>query len=277
MRPAIGDVMTDLRIAALCYRYAGRRCDTLKTIDRLLHRAESADIVLLPEDSAEPNGTTGEPVPGAFTEWLQNRAAFHGVTLIANLMEEAEEGRFSTCCIIGHTGAMMGKYRKIQLSYSDRCHRGLIPGGEASVFKWNRIRFGVAVCYDTWYPEVIRLQALRGAQIVFAPFKEESRFLSRARTLISARAIENLMWMVCCGGGSSSQGLSYQPFAWVVSPSGEMVSEQGNGEVLIYHLKDIEKTRKEEKALKNWNRPFDALFSSMARKDPLEEMRQIEK
>jgi predicted amidohydrolase len=260
--------MTDLRVAALCYCYAGERRDNLKTIARLFPMVGAADIVLLPEDSVDPDGTEGETVPGPFTDWLQDMAAFHGITLIANLVEQTEEGRFDTCCIIDHTGKMTGKYRKIQLSHSDIQRRGLTPGQTPSVFKWNNICFGVSICYDTWYPEIIRMQALQGAQIIFAPFKEEFQFISRVRSLVSARSVENLIWMVCTGGGGAGAGISYHPFAWIVSPSGEIVRESGNEEFIVYKLRDIEKTREREKALKNWNRPFDTQFGDIRRKDP---------
>jgi predicted amidohydrolase len=260
--------MTDLRVAALCYRYAETRLDNQKTIDRLLPRVKASDIVLLPEDSADPDGTEGESIPGPFTGWLQEKAAFYDVALVANLVERTEGGRFDSCCIIDRTGQMIGKYRKIQLSHSDIHRRGLTPGRTPSVFTRNNICFGVAVCYDVWYPEIVRMQALQGAQIIFAPFKEESQFVSRVRALVSARAVENLIWMVCAGGGSAGAGISYHPFAWIVSPSGEIVRESGEEEFIVYQLRDIEKTRERERALKNWNRPFDTQFGDIRRKDP---------
>ncbi len=252
--------MTDLRIAALCYSSASHNEDNLNIISRLLPQVETADIVLLPEDSADLDGKEGETIPGPFTDWLREKALSHGVTLIANLVERTKGGLFNTCCIIDRTGRMIGKYRKIQLSHSDQHHRGLIPGRTPSIFTWNEIRFGVAICYDVWYPEIIRAQALQGAQIVFAPFKEEPRFLSRVRSLVSARAVENLVWILCAGRGSTGPEPSYHPFAWVVSPSGEIVLEAEKKEFIVYCIQDIEKTREREKALKNWNRPFDSQF-----------------
>ena len=258
--------MTDLRIAALCYQYISDRQDNLKTITRLLRKVEQADIVLLPEDSTGLEENEGEAIPGPFTDWLQEKASYHGATLIANLVEKTEDGHFSTCCIIDRTGHMIGKYRKIQLSHSDRHDRGLLPGSKPSIFTWNKIAFGVAICYDIWYPEIVRIQALQGAQIIFAPFKEEVQFISRALALVSARAIENLVWIVCCGGESTEPGPAYHPFAWVISPSGKLVLEAGKEEFIVYHLRNIEKAREQEKALKNWNRPFDSQFGDIRRK-----------
>ena len=255
--------MTDLRIAAFCYRYGSDRQDNIKTITRLLRKVEPTDIVLLPEDSAGLGENEGEPIPGPFTDWLQDEASYHGTTLIANLIEKTEEGQFSTCCIIDHTGHMIEKYRKIQLSHTDRNHRGLLPGNKPSIFTLNNISFGVAICYDVWYPEIIRIQALQGAQIIFAPFKEEVQFIPRVRALVSARAIENLVWIICCGGKSTGPGPSYHSFAWLVSPSGEIIHEAGNEEFMVYHLSDVEGSREREKALKSWNRPFDTQFGGI--------------
>jgi predicted amidohydrolase len=259
--------MTDVRIAALCYQYSRSGQGNRETIRRLLSEAGSVDIAPLPEDSAGPDALQGESIPGPFTEWLQETAARLGVALIGNLIEKADEGRFDTCCIIDRSGDICGIYRKIQLSHSDRHARRLRPGDSLAVFSWRGLPIGVAVCYDTWYPEIIRLQALRGARIMFAPFKEEPRFLSRVRSLVSARAIENLVWMVCCGAGWKGPGPTLRSFAWVVAPSGEFVKDAGQEEFLVYHIRNLEKTREEERSLKNWNRPYDARFGGLSLKD----------
>ena len=254
--------MTDVNIGAFCYRYGRNRQANQDIIERLLSEFGQIDIVLLPEDSLDPDARQGEPIPGPSTEWLQETALNFDVALIGNLVEKTDEGCFDTSCFIDRSGHLLGRYRKIQLSHTDRHRRGLSAGDSPGVFSWNGISLGIAICYDTWYPEIIRLQALQGAQIIFAPFKEEAQFLPRVRSLVSARAIENLVWMVCCGGGHSltgraGTGISFQSFAWVVAPSGEIVQDASQAESLVYHIQNVEKERGTEKAIKNWNRPYD--------------------
>jgi predicted amidohydrolase len=72
-----------------------------------------------------------------------------------------------------------------------------VPGNEFPVFDTVHGKVGLAMCSEVYMPEVSRALALRGAEIIFMPAgKDKNRLWATWRTLIWARAIENLAIVV---------------------------------------------------------------------------------
>lgn len=251
--------MAEVRVTSLCYTGEGSVERNKRKISRLLEKIPDTDFLLLPEDAPDIDGRYAEEIPGPFSLWLQDLALDLSINIIGHLTEKAEGALFSTSLIIDRKGRITGKYRKIQLSYSDEKKRNLTRGKEVSVFHLDGISFGVAVCYDIWYPQVIQRMALKGARIVFVPFKEEEIYFSYLRSLAAARAIENVICLACCGGGGRSLrfDLTFKPFAFFVLPSGRIAREETASGYAHYMFPDLETIIREEKRPKHWKRPFD--------------------
>ncbi len=72
-----------------------------------------------------------------------------------------------------------------------------VPGDEFPVFDTAFGKVGLAMCSEIYVPEVARALALRGAELIFMPAgKDKKRLWATWRTLIWARAIENLAVVV---------------------------------------------------------------------------------
>jgi predicted amidohydrolase len=72
-----------------------------------------------------------------------------------------------------------------------------VPGSEFPVFETVHGTVGLAMCSEVYMPEVSRALALRGAELIFMPAgKDKNRLWATWRTLIWARAIENLAIVV---------------------------------------------------------------------------------
>jgi predicted amidohydrolase len=72
-----------------------------------------------------------------------------------------------------------------------------VPGDEFPVFETTHGKVGLAMCSEVYMPEVSRALALRGAELIFMPAGiDKNRLWSTWRTLIWARAIENLAIVV---------------------------------------------------------------------------------
>jgi predicted amidohydrolase len=64
-------------------------------------------------------------------------------------------------------GGYIGKQRKIHLSRDEVLHyKG---GKDLPVFDLGKCRVGIAICYDNMFPEIARILALRGAEILLMP------------------------------------------------------------------------------------------------------------
>ena len=83
--------------------------------------------------------------------------------------------------------------------------------GKLKVFEAEWGRFAVLICYDVEFPELVRLAAIAGAEVIFVPSCTDDRqgYL-RVRYCAQARAIENQVYVV---QSSTVGGLSRYPAA----------------------------------------------------------------
>lgn len=135
--------------------------------------AQGADVVVLPELA-----TTGysfqnraeayahaEPVPdGDTVRMWEAFAAEHDVHVVAGLVEQDGVRLFDTAVLVGPSG-YVGRYRKTHLWYREKLW--FTPGDEGfPVFETPIGRIGLLICWDIWFPEVPRLLAQQGADLI---------------------------------------------------------------------------------------------------------------
>jgi predicted amidohydrolase len=255
--------MNKTKIALLSYTYDETTERNKQKISRLLRKVEDVDFVLLPEDSFDANGQCVEEIPGETSRWLQEKASEHGVNIIGNLTEKSGNFRYNTSLVIDRKGHIAGSYRKVQLNHADRTLRNLTPGKDLPTFIIDGIPFGISICYDAWYPETTRGLVLSGAKLIFIPFKEERPYIPYLRSLVKARAIENVIPLVGCGAGGFSRRFdrNFKKFAFFVLPSGKIVKEETQTEYALHVFPPLDDMIARERSRMNWERPFDRSFT----------------
>jgi predicted amidohydrolase len=134
--------------------------------------AEKADLVLFPELVVHGHCTPqtwelAEPVPeGPSTRKLSDLARRHRLVLSAGLSEKERDVVYNTQVLVGPDG-YIGKQRKLHLSRDEvNYYKG---GRDILVFDIGRCKVGTVICYDNQFPEVARILALRGAEVLLMP------------------------------------------------------------------------------------------------------------
>ncbi|WP_433242795.1 nitrilase family protein [Actinomadura nitritigenes] len=134
---------------------------------------DGATLVVLPElastgysfrDRAEAYAHA-EDVPGGETvrRW-EDFARRHGVHLVGGLAEREGVRLFDTAVLVGPDG-YVGRYRKAHLWNREKLW--FTPGDAGfPVFETPIGRIGLLICWDIWFPEVPRLLAQQGADII---------------------------------------------------------------------------------------------------------------
>jgi predicted amidohydrolase len=184
-----------------------------KTAELLIREAVSAgaELVALPElwschGLEKVYRENAEPIPGPTTDFLGGLARELGVYLLGGSILEGEPGaeRLSnTSTFFGPNGEMTAVYRKIHLfdvKVSDKEYlesANIAPGKEIITAKAGAASLGLSVCYDVRFPELYRLLALRGAEILAVP----AAFTLHTgkdhwEMLLRARAVENQAFVV---------------------------------------------------------------------------------
>jgi predicted amidohydrolase len=167
--------MQSLRLAAVSMNsLLGQPEQALRTIADFCERAASAGahLVLFPElvvhGHCTPNTwELAEAVPeGPSTRRLCELAARFGLFLSVGLSEKERDIVYNAQVLVGPQG-YVGKQRKIHLSRDEVIfYKG---GRELPVFDIGRCRVGTVICYDNQFPELARVLALRGAELVLMP------------------------------------------------------------------------------------------------------------
>lgn len=91
-------------------------------------------------------------------------------------------------------------YEKLHITPAERLAWGMTGGDRIKVFDTDSGRIGVQVCYDVEFPELSRLYAEEGMQILFVPFLTDTQNgYTRVRHCAQARAIENECYVAMAG------------------------------------------------------------------------------
>jgi predicted amidohydrolase len=167
--------MNTFRVAAVSMNgFLGVPERILQAIDGWCERAaaEKSVLVLFPElvihGHCTPNTwQLAEPVPdGSSVKRLVQIAKRHRLVICAGMSEKERDIVYNTQVLVGPDG-YMGKQRKLHLSRDEAFYyKG---GKEMPVFDIGSCKVGIVICYDNQFPEIARVLALRGAEVILMP------------------------------------------------------------------------------------------------------------
>lgn len=173
--------METIRVAAVSMNgFLGEPERSLSAIGQWCERAaaEQAELVVFPElvvhGHCTPNTwEVAEAVPeGPSVRRLVELARRFGLYLSVGVSEKERDIVYNAQVLVGPDG-YLGKQRKLHLSRDEVMHyKG---GRELFVFDVGKCRVGTAICYDNWFPEVPRILALRGAEVILMPHAARER------------------------------------------------------------------------------------------------------
>lgn len=219
-------------------------------LDRVDDLADGADLVVLPEAFARDFGEPGsdlrpyaEPLDGPFVSRLEQLVSDHDVAVLAGMFEAGDAVLpYNTLVLAGPE--QRATYRKIHLydSFGFRESDTLTAGATAPVtVDLAGFRVGLMTCYDLRFPELARALSAEGMDVLVIPaaWVAGPGKVMQWQTLLRARAIENVCWVVAVG----QPGPRYCGHSMVVSPTGEVVVEAGEGEEILSASLDLAAVR----------------------------------
>ena len=196
---------------------------TYKTLDDLFEQVEffvdavsdyKSDFVLFPEYFNAPlmakfnDEGESEAIRGlaAYTNEIRERfvklAISYNINIITGSMPfiKEEDGRLYNVGFLCRRDGTYEMYEKMHVTPDEIKSWGLSGGKLLQTFDTDCAKIGVLICYDVEFPELSRLMADQGMQILFVPFLTDTQnAYSRVRVCAQARAIENECFVVIAG------------------------------------------------------------------------------
>jgi predicted amidohydrolase len=262
----------EITAAAIQMSSTPNKGENLDTAERLIRSAASsgAGLIALPElwnchGLEDVYRENAEPVPGPTTEFLGGLVQELGVYLIGGSILEGESSStklHNTSTFFGSDGRMSAVYRKIHLfdvKAPDREYlesRTIAAGTEIVTAKAGAATVGLSVCYDVRFPELYRLLALRGAEVLAVP----AAFTLQTgkdhwELLLRARAVENQAYVVApAQWGRKADGRWTYGRSIIVDPWGTVLSQCPDRDgfaLATLDLDYLDRLREEFPALKN--------------------------
>ncbi|WP_417389725.1 GNAT family N-acetyltransferase [Gimesia sp.] len=187
---------------------------------------------------------------------------------------------FNSSYLFGRDGTI-GKQDKIHITPSERKWWGVSSGNRVEVFETDCGTIAIQICYDIEFPELTRIAAQKGAQIVFVPFNTDTRHgYLRVRHCAQARCVENHLYVAISGCTGNlpfvenadihyAQSGIFTPSDMEFASDGVAAECNPNVETVIIHDLDFELLRRhrESGSVQNWNDRRTELYRVVYKED----------
>jgi predicted amidohydrolase/GNAT superfamily N-acetyltransferase len=174
--------------------------------------AYNADFVLFPEFFNAPLMADYDHLGEAnairklssYTEPLRQKflelAMTYNINIIAGSMPYLQEGKLYNVSYLCRRDGTWEDFYKIHITPSEKDSWAMNGGDKIKVFDTDSGKIGILICYDIEFPELSRLYAEQGVQILFVPFLTDTQngYL-RVRRCSQSRAIENECYVAIAG------------------------------------------------------------------------------
>jgi predicted amidohydrolase len=205
-----------------------------------------ADLVVLPESFTTGFTPIGgiealwkavSTIPGPLTDMAVQWARELDMYICFPTYERGEVFPviYNSAALIGPDG-LLGVYRKTHPFPSERLEVGgwTTPGREPFSIETSIGNIGVVICYDGDFPELARVTALKGAEIICRP-SAFLRTFDQWELTNRARAYDNhVYWIGTNSVGRDASGACFFGCSMIVHPSGMKLSQAGGCDEFIY-------------------------------------------
>ena len=220
--------------------------------------SETETAVVLPEmfdvgyviDEADKYADDGA---ARAVEFLSGLAREYGVWFAGgSVLTLAGEVAVNRALVINPRGEYVAHYDKVHLVPMMREDESLRGGSEFCMFEIGGVKCALAICYDLRFCEWFRMGALAGAELFFISAEWPRPRIEHWRTLLRARAIENMIYIAACNRVGDTPSDSFPGYSAVIDPWGAPLCEAGEAPFAAFievEPKQAEKIRRHIKTL----------------------------
>ncbi len=191
-----------------------------------------------------------------YLEMFSEMAIRYNINIIGGSQFAVEDEYLYNIAYLFRRDGTIGKQYKIHVTPAEWKWWGVTGGEKVEVFDTDCGRIAINICYDIEFPELSRIAAQKGAQIIFVPFNTDERYgYLRVRHCALARCIENHMYVAVAGPVGNlpfvnnadihyAQAGIFTPADFPFSREAVAAESNPNIETIVIHDVDIELLRR---------------------------------
>ena len=201
---------------------------------------DKPDVLVLPETwntgffprenlqaLCDRDGSRVRQVFGALAERYQ-------VNIVAGSVSNVRGSKvYNTAMVFDRTGACIASYDKTHLFTPMGEDNYYTPGDRLCTFVLDGVKCGLIICYDVRFPELTRSLTVPGLDMLFVVSQWPTVRTFHLRSLTTARAIENQMFLVCCNSCGTAGQTVFGGNSAIIDPWGETVALAGETEEIL--------------------------------------------
>ena len=232
--------------------------DVPTTVEANLERAEAylrhaaasdCDLVVLPEMFRTVNTSRGEidpePHPGPTLDVIAHHARNGAMNIAATYYVSVDNRIFNQTVIVNRFGDVVGEYRKVQPTALEALR--ISAGNDLPVFTLDFGRIAVMICIEIYFPEIARIYAHKGAEILLWPTVTLGPTSEGLLAQATSRAIDNGLVVVESNMASPPPFAPYAGHARpgtsrIIAPSGEVIASTARRDGLAVADVDLDDT-----------------------------------
>ena len=210
---------------------------------------EKSDVIVLPEmwntgffpkeDLEQLSDVDGKRTLDLFSALARK----YNVNIVAGSVANKKNGQlYNTCYVVNRKGELVGEYDKMHLFSPMDEHKYFSHGKSICTFNIDETPCGVIICYDLRFPELTRMLALSGAQVLFIVSQWPKERAGQLDILSKARAVENQMYAVLCNSSGTAYNTVFGGGSQMINPLGEVLIKASDKEDVISAVLDFEVT-----------------------------------
>lgn len=179
----------------------------------------------------------------------------YNINIISGSMPEIVDGSLYNVGYLCKRDGTIERYEKLHVTPDEAKVWGMQGGKQLKTFDTDCGRIGILICYDSEFPELSRLLADEGMDILFIPFLTDTQNgYSRVRNCAQARAIENECYVAIAGSVGNlpkvhnmdiqfAQSMVFTPCDFAFPTNGIKAEATPNTEMILIADVDIDLLR----------------------------------
>ena len=158
----------------------------------------------------------------------------YNVNIVAGSVADRHDGKiYNTSFVFDRQGNCIASYDKTH-SFSPMGEDNYFTKGDHLCrFTLDGVSCGILICYDIRFPELTRTLAVQGLDLLFVVSQWPNVRTFHLRSLTTARAIENQMFLCCCNSCGKAGQTVYGGNSAIIDPWGETIALAGEHEQLL--------------------------------------------